>query len=783
MAGGEIKTLKKRKKPKKSASEKEVVITLGAPKKEADEEEGTIKLSKDASEEEVAVVLKSPSEKIPEKRMKKAPVQDTDYDDVDGDESADDDVIVISLGAPPPKKEIVKGTEPKVISQEDIAEVEAVDAEVLEGEITEVEGGESEGEKKEEKERQPRKKQIAAVIIVVMVILGSIGLYYFVLQNQQPVARLTLNPGSAMAGELVTMDATDSSDDNGIIRYVWDFGDGGSYTETKDDAGDGKFDFSTTHSYEEVGDYSVTLTVWDDDDKKDKTVLRIEISELIVTVPIEMIDDAITYDINGTIDVSDPDGLATFPSPVGDIKVKKINLEYEGYMDSSIEGTITQEDGFFVSHDTLEKNNNQDVTIDGTVSGTIELSGAENPFDFPIDQGTLIVNDRAHIDLTTNKTIFSFTHSEFKISAGSDLGIESIDDLSTYSNLRAEPAVLRVEDLSSDRTFEIGQKQTKIIGEIAYSWEVERATNINSYPALMVNIDIDEGTKSDLGLEEFVMEMYISNDISFPVKTYIYSKFDWDGTETEIVYNSEIQQDGFERGEIHIPWGTCTTSSPDGHYHRRNPDFEFVSWGPGDLLPDMGSNSTNFDFIPQDAINWGRSDSTAFDNYLSQNPDAYLIDGYYNETQDNPAWNLTFGELGDDTGYYIIEEYDGAAHSVVDQDTIDIPDVMNTTDDFDLVLSYSAGQKVFQEEDEVNSLAFANGDVKYFDDIRYGSRADLVYPTISLTISLAIERTGYGYYLNKEDGTLSAAVDAINGQYIYVWKHSGDDVMSVIFGL
>jgi hypothetical protein len=194
----------------------------------------------------------------------------------------------------------------------------------------------------------------------------------------------------------------------------------------------------------------------------------------------------------------------------------------------------------------------------------------------------------------------------------------------------------------------------------------------------------------------------------------------------------------------------------------------------------MGSNSTNFDFIPQDAIIWGKEDSSEFENYLNQNPDAYLIDGYYNETQDDPAWNLTFGAPGDDTGYYIIEEYDGAAHSVVDEDTIDIPDMRNSTDDFDLVLSYSAGQKVFQEEDEVNSLAFANGDVKYFDDIRYGSRADLVYPTISLTISLAIERTEYGYYLSNEDGSLSAAVDAINGQYIYVWKHSGDDVMSVI---
>jgi hypothetical protein len=530
------------------------------------------------------------------------------------------------------------------------------------------------------------------------------------------------------------------------------------------------------------GDYSVSLTVWDDNGKKGKIEERITVSELEVTVPEEKIEDAITYDINGTIDVENSDGLMSFPSPLGDITVNKIELIYEGYMDSSIEGTISQEDGFGVSHSTLQKYNYENVIIDGTVSGTIEISGTDNPFSYPIDEGTLEVRDRAFIDLSTNKTIFSHTKSDFEISAGSDLGIESHDDLRTYSNLRAEPAVLRVEDLSSDRTFNIGQKQTKIIGEVAYSWEVERATNIKGYPSLQITIDIDDDTKTAMGMEEFVMEMYIANEISFPVKTYIYSKFFGDGTTTEIVYNNEIQEDSFDRGNENIPWGTCSTSSPDGHYHNKNPGFEFVNWDSGDYLPDMGSNSTNFDFSPQDAISWAKIDSSDFSNYLVNNPGAYVIDGYYNETGDYPTWNLTFGEFGDDTGYYIIEEYDGGSHNVVDEDSIDISELRNSTSDFDMVLSYSGGQKVFQEDEEVNGLVFEqpSGDVKFYDGINYGSRANMVYPTISLTVSLAIERTEYGYYLNKEDGSLSAAVDAINGQYIYIWDHSGDDVMSIL---
>jgi hypothetical protein len=68
--------------------------------------------------------------------------------------------------------------------------------------------------------------------------------------------------------------------------------------------------------------------------------------------------------------------------------------------------------------------------------------------------------------------------------------------------------------------------------------------------------------------------------------------------------------------------------------------------------------------------------------------------------------------------------------------------------------------------------------------VAYGVKANMIYPSISLTISLTMESTGYGYYLEKvyEGGSFSAAVDAINGQLIYVWDHEGDDILSVIIG-
>jgi hypothetical protein len=777
MAGETKQPIKKRKKLRKLDTEEEVVITLGKSPKVRKEEEVSIKVGKDKEEEvlEIDDDLEDDLDIDSELNDEFEEVEDIEIED----EDEDDDVVVISLGAPPKEKAPIKKAKKKKIETEDEIEEEIILAEPVEAEV--VEEGEEPLKKAPEKDPFKNKKLIA-IIIAIIVIFGSIG-FYFILQNQNPKADLQLDPTTAMAGELITMDGSGSTDDSAVVRFDWDFGDGTQYTEESGNAKDGKFDKKTTHAYGDIGDYSITLTVWDDDGKKGTTDDKITISELVVIVPQEKIEDAITSLVNGTVDVYNPNGLHTESTDFADVKIERIEMTYEGTMDSSTEGTLTQEDGFGVNHQTLEKYNNQILDLEGTVSGTLIFPGSESPFDYQINQGSLTVEDLAYIDLTTNKTIFSKTVSDLTISAGQDLGISSQDTLRTYSNLRVEPAVLTVEDLSSDRTFRIGQKQTKIVGEIAYSWEVKQATNIQGYPALGINIDIDDGTKTDLGMQDFDMWLYITNGISFPIRTYVYAKLYTDGTTTEIVYNSEIddEENAYNSGDQDIPWGTCTTGTPQKHYHDKNPGFEFVNWDITDDLPDIGSNSTDFDFPPQMAILDAQLSSSDFQNYLVNNPTAYVIDCYYNETQTNPLWNLTFGEFGDDTGYYVVVENTG---TILEEDTIEIPELRNSSLDFSEVLSYSASQLVFQEDDVASVEAFDSNGVKYYSphEFSYGSTADIVYPTLSLTVSLSIERAEYGYYLSNEGNTFSAAVDAINGQMIYTWEHSGDDVMSIIIG-
>jgi len=87
--------------------------------------------------------------------------------------------------------------------------------------------------------------------------------------NAAPNASFTVSPASPTAGESATFDAADSSDSDGSISaFSWELGDGTTTTGE-----------SVTHSYESAGDYTVTLTVTDDDGATDSNATTVTVQE------------------------------------------------------------------------------------------------------------------------------------------------------------------------------------------------------------------------------------------------------------------------------------------------------------------------------------------------------------------------------------------------------------------------------------------------------------------------------------------------------------------------
>lgn len=88
-----------------------------------------------------------------------------------------------------------------------------------------------------------------------------------IVPNQPPTASFTASPENGEAPLTVVFDASDSSDPDGsIVAYAWDFGD--------EQSGSGA---TVEHTYTEPGDYTVTLTVMDDEGITESTSTTIEV--------------------------------------------------------------------------------------------------------------------------------------------------------------------------------------------------------------------------------------------------------------------------------------------------------------------------------------------------------------------------------------------------------------------------------------------------------------------------------------------------------------------------
>jgi PKD repeat protein len=88
---------------------------------------------------------------------------------------------------------------------------------------------------------------------------------------QPPVAKFTYDPLYPQTYEVVTFNASESYDPDGyIVNYTWDFGDGNITTVTEP---------LINHTYTAFGNYTVKLTVTDNDNLTDEETATIHVSQ------------------------------------------------------------------------------------------------------------------------------------------------------------------------------------------------------------------------------------------------------------------------------------------------------------------------------------------------------------------------------------------------------------------------------------------------------------------------------------------------------------------------
>ncbi len=116
--------------------------------------------------------------------------------------------------------------------------------------------------------------------------------------NQPPTAVIN-GPTSGLVGELLTFDASSSSDPDGMIAsYTWDFGDGSTAVG-----------MTVNHSYNAAGTYHLILTITDDDGLSDTSTYTLLIEEPVAV----LVEEAPT--LTSEIPTSEPTPTPEAPSP------------------------------------------------------------------------------------------------------------------------------------------------------------------------------------------------------------------------------------------------------------------------------------------------------------------------------------------------------------------------------------------------------------------------------------------------------------------------------------
>ncbi len=95
----------------------------------------------------------------------------------------------------------------------------------------------------------------------------EIGQLAVVIAHTAPKAQIVTDMNSAMTGEDINFDGTNSSASYPIFNYAWDFGDGTT--------AEGR---QVTHSYARPGGYTATLTVTDELDATDEEAVDVTIA-------------------------------------------------------------------------------------------------------------------------------------------------------------------------------------------------------------------------------------------------------------------------------------------------------------------------------------------------------------------------------------------------------------------------------------------------------------------------------------------------------------------------
>ena len=508
----------------------------------------------------------------------------------------------------------------------------------------------------------------------------------------------------------------------------------------------------------------------------------IQPNEFSVSMPSERIGDRGTYDVEGNIWISSPDGISTDNGLMQDLKIKM-----DGLTTYQVNETTVVSDGFGIDRDVIDKYLWQDLGL----SGSAVFLGLKTEIS---DAGSLETKSSSYTCLVTNESVLTSVYNDLEIDIPSQLSIDSIDNGIYYSD--GEGRDYNLYDLR-EREYSLGDEGDLAGGQLR--WKAEEAEKVYKWECLRLHITENN---SDSNWVQFSADVWVANECSLPVKIRIHTKLDTSElspTQQLLLKfvsssNGIIELDyvatmkGYKRGDRSIPWDL---GGDDNSVDEREGVSFSNDWMYGPLIQ---KNTTSFDpkFSAEAAAEFAVNKSNDLASFVSRHEDeVYLVDGTYSVLNGTQYWEMFFGYQltglnANARGYNItVKKVDDEMRIHSDPGEEDIANPSNSRDDIERAMDIADSTDIYKEMKLLAPLF--NEDRIMFEDrsageITFQVQNNFLHTGLTLSSSFNpfIQNSipsGYGFYLQRarEDGDKyyfrEGMIDSNNGRAIYQIDH------------
>jgi hypothetical protein len=520
---------------------------------------------------------------------------------------------------------------------------------------------------------------------------------------------------------------------------------------------------------------------------------------------------------------------------------EKYTLRATGQLVDEISPISSQKDGFNMDHSVMTFHEETAATF------TIKTEGSDKePF---TAHGSLDINRHEYTDLNSMKVIQTDTVAHVEVDP-----LPRIPKPIEYDgSMRNFPDPNEAQEESLDEIIYMGNKKLKLNDNSSilrgidseydwvsewysqvYNWSVEGSERVSGYDTLKVNIT----TGFFQGWLDFTRQVWIANEVSFPVKVYTKtnsSSEEEDGKFYIILEHERVlHENGFIKGSTPTPWGTCGANI---HFHSKHPRGEFSDW---DYIPQGGSKfeQSSFKYKPEDAEKFALQNSDGLSDFLNQYDDVLVGWASYKEIKDpvdeldtsgragKYNWNLSFSykptieeqieawqKANDEDdeenreypnwGYFVNLSYNvtkepginkySETTKIINEGQYNWGDADLSRDQVsDNTLTLAASEEIFKMDPEIKrEICGPIGNDINFNDLSYFVAVGDVSPSsmpgmeiIETITGITLPTSRFSWALQKgtvyrAGNTFSSAVDAESGQLLYVLNIEGTDLYGI----